>query len=152
MNCPSQWLFVFALYFCSYFNKLHIDYWLKCRLDLWKNMLPLFSFFPSKVSLKNCRPCQFYANPFVLHISVSNTRRLMVNPLELMFSDIIKAYSVFICTRMINIPAQRNLRLFQSVLWSWLHTGTSLLIVSSKTALKRIINETLKDTQTSAAE
>ncbi len=35
----------------------------------------------------------------------------MVNPFELMFPDTVKAYSVFICTRMINIPAQRNRRL-----------------------------------------
>jgi len=37
-----------------------------------------------------------YANAFVLCLSVSNTTRLMVNPLKLMFSSIIKAYSVLL--------------------------------------------------------
>ncbi len=132
------------------------SHWLLIEESSWKKSLKkcvaLCLFFPSKVSLKNCRPCQFYANPFVLHISVSNTRRLMVNPLELKFSDIIKAYSVFICTRMINIPAQRNLRLFSIRPLKLTSHWDVFVDRVLKTALKRIINETLKDTQTSAAE
>lgn len=81
-----------------------------------------------------------FANNFVLHLSVSNTTRLMVNPLELIFSDVIKAYSVYLHSQILQHKGIWDC--FQSFLRCWLHTGTSLLIVSSKTALKRIINET----------